>query len=290
MTSKRFIYPLLILVCTITGLTGCKDKTQKPSKLILITAPEIYNNRLCKLIEDAGLTAISFPTIKTSIIQNNTALDSVLLNLNNYDWIALPSRTAIKAYTQRAKILNIPLETLNTTHYCAIGKDQEYLQNLGIYNIEKNTEPSPQGIVDALVQKDSRNKHMAVLSPMVIGLKEPDVIPNFIDSLHRAGIIVTRINAYKTEVCHPENETEIVSKISNGEIDLVAFTSAAEIEALLSLVEKPQDLKTINIACFGPYTSRAAEKWGLTTAFIAEDYSSFDGYTKAIVSYFDKKE
>lgn len=276
----------LLIFLMVTSL-GCKREKTHHQLQILITAPAIYNTRLCDVIGKTSMTAIPFPVIETSIMAHNASIDSVLIGIDEYDWIVLPSRNAIKAFFAEAKEMDM-VGKIKTAHYCAIGKDQEYLKSFGVTDVLENSEASPQGIANALKSQLRRTGKIAVLVPKVVGMPEPDVVPCFIDSLTADAWQVTRVDAYKTTVCQPPNASQILKKIKRGKVDLIAFTSTAEIQALLSLVGGKENLKKVTVACFGPYTYTNAEKLGLNPAFMAKDYSSFDGFVVAIKEYFSE--
>jgi len=286
--TKGFVF--LITLLSLLNIS-CIGKKSTKQLNILVTAPIIYNSRLSSIIDgiDNGTRykAIKFPMIDTELIENNTAIDTILLHLDHFSWIALTSRNAIKAYFQRAKELGIKKANLKNCYYCAIGKDQEYLKSFGINNILTNREPSPQGIVNALRTIPHTNQNIAVLCPQVIGLAEPDIVPNFLDSLRSIGFNVSKIHAYITSIHRSKSTEDIVNKIKTGEIDLIAFTSSAEIEGLLSIIHHDKSmLKNINIACFGPYTKNNAIRLGLHPCLTASNFSSFNKYVEAINNFY----
>lgn len=271
-----------LLFAMISYVPFCQNANPKR---IVVTAPDIYNSRLCEAIAKAKFTPIPCPVIETKLIEHNTTIDTVLNHLSDYEWIALPSRNAIDAFFARSKELGL-MEKVVNAKFCAIGKDQEYLNSFGVSTILKNTEPSPQGIVKALGLAKSTKK-IAVLAPQVIGIPEPNVVPLFIDSLTANQWQVTRINAYTTKICSSKKTLSVIEQIKNGDIDLIAFTSTGEIQALISLVGGVKNLSKVPIACFGPYTSSNAFKLGLKPVFSAADFSSFQGYVDAITRYFN---
>jgi len=50
-----------------------------------------------------------------------------------------------------------------------------------------------------------------------------------------------------------------------------------------------ENLNKTKIACFGPYTGGNAKRLGLNPCFIAQNYSSFQGYIASMKEYFNKK-
>ena len=292
MKNKLLIGFLIFTVISslIVLFTVSNRKQGIKNKRIVVTAPINYNKRLCSVIEKNKGIAISMPTISIYIKNDNPKLDSLLYNLSNYKYIALPSRNAIKAFYTRAKELRIPDKILQKPIYSAIGKDTEYLKELNLLNILSIDEPSPKGIATALSKtKNIKGKMIAVLAPEVVGLTEPDVIPSFIELLNNIGLKVTRINAYTTQINNKNKFIDIISDIKKGNIDLIAFTSSAEIEALLLFINGKEHIGNAKISCFGPYTSANAKKAGLIPCFTSTNYRSFNDYVKSMNDFFLKE-
>lgn len=278
---KQFLKILLIVLCTV----GCSDTYTLAHKTILVTAPEIYNGRLTSLIENANGDAIAFPIIETAIIEHNSNLDHVLDSLDSYRAIVLPSRNAIKAFINRAGELGISTSDLNKGKYYAIGKDEDMLRDHNITSVVEILAPSPDGIFQSIKTKAYRDGRVAVLVPRVVGMPEPNVIPDFLDSLNTLPIQVERIEAYITAASKPQNYTDVYAKMSNNEIDLIVFTSTGEIQAMQAFFNK-EILDNCTIACFGPYTYNNAQVLGLKPAFMAKDYSKFEGFVEAMIEYY----
>lgn len=283
------IFNFVILFITLATIINCHRPTPLEGKKIIVTAPKNYNHRLAKLINKERARAISMPVIDISFIQENKSIDSILYNISKYKWIALPSRNAIKAFFTRAKEINIESQQINKAIYCAIGKDIDYLKHFKVDSILVPREASPQGIVEEIKQCNPTNENIAVCVPLVKGLPEPNVVPNFIKSLKQIGLNVKRVNAYTTSLNKKESYSHIIEAIKNNKVDLIAFTSSAEIEALIYMVGGIEKLEKTSIACFGPYTASNAKKLGLNPVFISKDYSSFNGYIKSMKEYFESK-
>ncbi len=120
----------------------------------------------------------------------------------------------------------------------------------------------------------------------VRGISEPNVVPEFISGLENIGIKVSRVNAYRTGPAEIEGKDELVSDIIKGRYDVIAFTSTAEIEAFLLIMEGNTLPQEQVIACFGPYTADNAGDMGFEVDIIADDYSSFSGFARAIKDYY----
>ncbi len=256
-------------------------------KRILITAPRIYASRLSDSLLKQGALPIFMPTIETCFLNNYTELDAALQQLERFDWVAFTSRNGIAAFFNRVHRLNLSQSYLKSCRFCAIGKDAEYLSNFGTEVNLLPSEPSPTGIVAALSQIPNINQHhILVPIPEVIGLTEPNIIPNFISDLKQLGLTVTPVPAYQTRRVNSEIYDLEIDLIHQAKIDGVAFSSTAEVEGFLQILKTQPPQKQTIIACFGPYTAANAKQLGLPVQIVAKNYSSFDGFAEAITEFF----
>ncbi|MCS6883127.1 MAG: uroporphyrinogen-III synthase [Oscillochloridaceae bacterium] len=254
---------------------------------ILLTAPRTYAPRFAAAILDQGGLPVLMPTIETTLLDDYTALDACLRQRKTFDWIAFTSRNGIEALLYRCEQLGLSTTALNACRLAAIGKDAERLAELGLRVDLTPREPSPRGIVTALAALDTiQGAAILVPAPLVEGVPEPDVIPTFVADLQRCGMRATRVPAYRTRALDRARYAPELALMRQGAIDAIAFSSAAEIAAFLTMVNTPQDYGHCAICCFGPYTAQYARQMGLSPDVIAEDFSSFDGFATAIARHF----
>ncbi|HFX18228.1 MAG TPA: uroporphyrinogen-III synthase [Flavobacteriales bacterium] len=253
-------------------------------KNILITAPENYTQKLGLLFKKEGAKIWQYPAIKTYINPDLSSLKKQVLKLNKNTLVMLPSRMAIEAFFKAYKQIS-PQPDLSEIKFFAFGNDQNYLKDK--YDISVAYQPEetgPNGIVTHLKSTKKTDK-ILVLAPKVIGVPEPDVIPNFIHDLKSIGMQPIKIQAYITEANDFKN-TSLIKAINQNNLDLICFTSTTEIMALL----KAFPLKTIQnipIACFGPYTGQNAQKLGLKPVYIGQKYGDFKDFIIGIKQLFD---
>ncbi|MBD2679327.1 MULTISPECIES: uroporphyrinogen-III synthase [Nostoc] len=272
---------------TEINLLTSSSKLPLHNKRIVVTAPRNYACRLSEQIIKKGGLPILMPTIETCYLSNYTQLDNALSRIKEFDWIIFTSRNGIIAFFQRMNDLDIPVSVLENCQLCALGKDSESLLSFSgkVDLIPK--ESSPAGIVAELktiVQIDE--KKVLVPAPEVVGLPEPNVIPNLITDLENLGIKVTRVPAYITQGLDKNIYSIELDLIRQGKIDVIAFSSTAEIESFLRMVNSPRDYGDCAIACFGPYTTANAQKLGMTVSIVSQNYSSFEGFAEAIAKFF----
>ncbi|NEP13782.1 MAG: uroporphyrinogen-III synthase, partial [Symploca sp. SIO2C1] len=253
--------------------------TQLPlyGKRILVTAPRNYASRLSQQIINRGGLPIVMPTIETCYLEDYSQLDTALKRIDQFDWIAFTSRNGIEAFFQRMQLLAIPTSALQNCQLCALGKDSERLFAFDVKVDLIPTESSPQGIITELSKiADIQEKSVLVPVPKVVGVPEPDVVPNFVAGLQKLGMQVTRVPTYTTRCLDKDLYEVELELISQGKIDAIAFSSTAEVEGFLQMVNSPRDYEHCIFACFGPYTAANTQKLGLNVSIIAQDYSSFE--------------
>ena len=223
------------------------------------------------------------PTIETCLLENFAELDAVLQQIDAFDWIAFTSRNGIEAFFQRLKDLGLNLSILTNCMFCAIGTDAERLAAFGVKADLIPTQPSPAGIIAELAKiPNIAQQTILVPVPEVVGVPEPNVIPNFIAGLEKLGMKVTRVPTYRTR-CLDKNIYEVeLNLIRQGKIDVIAFSSTVEVAGFLQMVDARSDYEDCAIACFGPYTAANAQKLGLNVSIVSQDYSSFAGFAQAI--------
>ncbi|MEH2224311.1 uroporphyrinogen-III synthase [Nostoc sp.] len=256
-------------------------------KRILVTAPRNYAYRLSEQIIKQGGLPVFMPTIETCYLSNYTQLDAALAHIDEFDWILFTSRNGITAFFHRINDLNIPISLVQKCHLCALGKDAESLLSFSGKVDLIPTESSPAGIVAELAKiPQIHEKKVLIPAPEVVGLPEPDVVPNLITDLQQLGIEVTRVPTYITQGLDKTIYGMELNLMREGIIDVIAFSSTAEVESFLTMVNSQSDYEHCVIACFGPYTTANAQKLGMNVSIVARDYSSFEGFSEAITAFF----
>ncbi len=252
---------------------------------IIITAPDIYAEKLEIVLSSGHFKIFRFPVIET-ISFDNPEFKPFFNQINTFDYIILPSRNAVKNFIEQAEHFKIPEHILETLNYAVIGKDIEYLHRFGLKSNLTTDEASTTGIYNALKKKKNIQK-LAVLVPKVEIIKEPDIIPDFIKQLKS----ITEPKIIKAYITRPNinSDLKMMQKIKNSDYDLIAFTSGGEIEALKYLLNNEKLFSNLKVACFGPYTAATALKAGLKPEIIGTDFSSFYGFKDAMEKYFQYK-
>ena len=261
---------------------------------LLLTSPKGYSERLIKAFEELKenrfFHPVAVPMIQTEIYIESADFIYFMHHLDQYDYIAFSSRKSIEAFALALQKEQVSLP--DQTQLCAIGKDNEcILDNLNKQPAFISTEPSPMGIVKHLQHlPETRGKKIAVLAPEVVGMKEPHIVPDFIEGLQHIGMEVERITAYRTKAVSKEILSETYQKIVDQDYAAVIFTSGTEIKVFLQMVPEGVSIEEftrhLTIICYGPYTASCAEAYGMKVSFTSKRFGSFQELVEQIHSYY----
>lgn len=253
------------------------------SKHLLVTAPKIYAKRF----EDAmsrscigtDIKITYMPLISTHRLEDMAEMKIFLNDILSYDFVAFCSRKAIECFAEYITEQGVILP--RSIGFCAIGRDNEALESLNITPAFIASEASPQGIVDWFERHTKyRGCRIAVLSPIVEGLKTPDTVPMFIEGLQSVGLNVTEVGCYITRRADVSRELRLMVDSLDG----VVFSSGAEVEVFIDSV----GVEGLNLEylVFGPYTAMYAQKLGLSVSLVNRDFDSFAEFIENIKRFY----
>ena len=266
-----------------------KEELPLFGKHILITSPRNYAGILVKYLVERGAKPVWMPTIEIEPMKDYQSLDNAITDLSSYDWVGFSSRNGIEAFFNRLNVLNIsPNQAFRKTKTCAIGADSEALESRGITPDLIPEEASTDGIVEEMKRRNIKSGRILLPVPEVIGMKEPRIVPEFVAGLKRIGMDVERIPAYTTAPVKNGYDAE-KKMLVNGEIDVVTFTSSAEVDSMLSILGTEKEILNRTIACVGPYTGTTAKNMGLDVKIMPkQNFSSFHCLIEEMERYFRK--
>jgi uroporphyrinogen-III synthase len=255
-------------------------------KRILFTTPRNYAAKLSRLLVLRGALPVWMPTIVIESMYDYHTFDQAISNLSEYSWLAFTSRNGIDAFFNRLEALALEKDVLKNTMLCALGNDAKALEEKGIEVDLIPPVASTKGMVDELERRGVKSGRILLPVPEVVGMDEPRVIPDLIGWLAGMGMDVHRVPAYTTSR-NSDGLSAEKKMLLDGAIDMVAFTSAAEIESLLFLLGGKRDvLQKTTIACYGPVTAGGASERGVHPKVVAKDFSVLEGFIEAMEEYY----
>ncbi|CAB4319091.1 unnamed protein product [Prunus armeniaca] len=270
---------------------------------VAFTTPPNYAARLAHLLALKGFNPISSPTLIVQPTPSTiSALKPYLLpppSLDLFSAIAFPSRTAITALSAAAADINHPLLSPYGDAFiiAALGKDAELMDANFVHKLCSNPNrvrilvpptATPSGLVEAL--GDGRNRRVLCPVPVVVGLVEPPVVPDFLRDLEAKRWVPVRVNAYETRWAGPGCAKQVVERIEEGALDAMVFTSTAEVEGLLKSfkefgldweIAKKRCPKML-VAAHGPITAAGAHRLGVRVDLASSQFDSFQGVVDAL--------
>lgn len=250
---------------------------------ILVTAPRSVAARLAQVLISQGESPILMPTVAYGDLEDYTALDGAIQRLETFDWVAFMSRAAIDAMVQRLDVMRRPLRLLGQRRLCALARDAERLEALGI---PVDVVPDHGGL-NALVRelaKMPRPENQLILVPVSerVGVSEATGLSALLNGLGALGMRVTTVPAYRVEGLDASLYGIELGLLERGAIDAIALCSEAEVDGFLRMVPQPESYQRCAIACFGPHTADYASQRGLRVA--VEESGSFERFAAAIAS------
>lgn len=291
---------------TIQILRSASKKKEKRD--VAFTTPPNYAPRISKLIHLKGWNPLSTPAVIVEPTSHTHAsIQPYLLStsqnpspLDDFSALAFTSRTGISAFSKAlTEIDEPPLSTFGETFtISALGRDSDLLvedetitsklcKNPNRIKILTPPIATPAGLIESLGSGRGRKKILCPV-PLVVGLKEPPVVPDFLRGLEMKGWIPVRVDAYETRWAGERCAEGVVER---DDLDAIVFTSTAEVEGLLKSLSEFYGLDwamvtrrwpELVVAAHGPVTAAGAEMSGVSVDVVSSRFDSYDGVVDAL--------
>ncbi|KAJ4965072.1 hypothetical protein NE237_016921 [Protea cynaroides] len=278
---------------------------------VAFTTPQNYAERLTHLLQLNGAEPIWCPTVVVEPTPGTKAsIRSFLLSspnqggnyaspLEDFSAIAFTSRTGISAFAESlAELENPPLSPVGEDFtVTGIGKDAELLTEGFLAMLCENPKSrtrvlvppkaTPASMVESLGIGHGRRILCPV--PLVLGINEPPVIPDFLRDLAAKDWIPVRVSAYVTRWAGPKSAEVLLRQ---ERLDAIVFTSTGEVEGMLKSCRTLgfNDWETVRekwpglvVAAHGPVTALGAERLGVAVDVVSSRYDSFEGIVEALL-------
>ncbi len=235
-------------------------------KRILITRPRAQAEEFARALSSEGAEPIFFPMIEIAALDDFSALDQVLRELDGYDWLILTSVHGAEAVFARMHVMGIS-SLPSHLRVAAVGpRTAARLSNEKV-------------AVDHVPAKYTAEAVLSGLWP-VSGkrflLPQSDLARRTLaERIRAAGGIPDEIVAYRTIPARPR--PAVVEALRAG-MDVVTFASPSSVNSFLAaLGEYGLDARKLpgnpRIACIGPQTASAAMGAGLPVHVEAQEHT-----------------
>jgi uroporphyrinogen III methyltransferase/synthase len=237
-------------------------------KKILITRPRAQAAEFADALIAKGAIPVIFPVIEIIPVDDFSALDKSLQNLDQYDWLVLTSIHAVEVLFQRLAVLEIK-SIPPQLRVAAVGaRTADALSTHGMKADHVPQDYSTEGMLFGL--KESIHDKRFLLPQSNLANK------TLADGIRLAGGVVDEVTAYQN-VTGPL-DVHGLEELRGG-VDVVTFASPSAIRSFVQLVRE-NGLDPFNLtgqpifACIGPLTKKAAEEAGFGDLVMAREYTT----------------
>jgi uroporphyrinogen III methyltransferase/synthase len=250
---------------------------------VLITRPRSQSASFGAALQQAGFEPIYFPVIEIHPMEDLSALDDALAEIERYAWVVFTSVNGVDIVFDH---INVGAKHASPLHsgvkIAAIGK--KTTESLRKYGIEPFFVPDD-FVSDEILPGLGDLHGKWVLLP-VAEIARP-VLPKAITA---AGGVAHEIAVYRT--LPTEVDTEGLAALKAG-VDWITFTSPSTVQNFVQIARQngldpfnlPGDPK---IACIGPVTEKAALDEGFKVDATAGEYTT-EGIIEAISTQIHKE-
>ncbi|MGA9566953.1 MAG: uroporphyrinogen-III synthase [Candidatus Korobacteraceae bacterium] len=258
-------------------LSGCR---------VLVSRAKKQAGALSSTLKELGCQVIEIPFIEIRKPSSFAALDIVLHNLVNYDWLILTSVNGVEALFERMANFKLGKSALRHLKIAAIGPaTKKAIEKHGLTVTVTPKEYVAESVVASL-HKRVKGKRVLLVRAKVAR----DVIPR---ELGKAGAIVDVIEAYET-VAPKSSERRLRALLASQRKPLaITFTSSSTVKNFVSLLglrsaraalKKSATTRGIHSASIGPVTSATLREFGLPVDIEAKTFD-IPGLVAAILAY-----
>ena len=244
-------------------------------KRIIVTRAENQASALVESLENLGADVIEVPVIKFVAPADYSSIDDAIDNLGRFDWILFTSANGVEWFVKRLMENGKDIRAMSNSKLAAIGpKTAAALEKL---KLKVDFIPSKY-VAESVVEEFPENiSGKSILIPQAKEAR--DELNN---GLQAKGAEVCVACAYET-VADTSRTEELSRVLSEGEIDIITFTSASTVRNFIALVDDNKLIANVAIACIGPITADEASTHGLNPSIIADEYT-IDGLVNSILS------
>ena len=237
--------PVIVIIGQVTRLAETMAWFESRAlfgKTILVTRSEQQASELSGPLRELGANVLEQPAIEIDQPENWHAVDSLIDQLNSFDYLVFSSRNGVRYFLDRLMALGHDMRALAAVKLAVVGR--KTADALLEYHLQADIIPADYNalsLADLLVPI-AGGKRLAILRAS----RGPDSLTI---ALEQAGAIVTQVVSYShRDVANAD--PLIYEKMQRGEIDWVTVTSAAIANSLTRLFGA--SLRTAKLASLSP--------------------------------------
>lgn len=250
-------------------------------KRVLITRPEGQSAWLARAIREVGGEPLEVPSIQILPPREPDALRAHLSNLGSYQWLVLTSVNGVRAVFECLRALGRDSRALGACRVAAIGPaTRDALLGHGIRADVVPAEYRGEQVAEAMLAQGSLQGQRVLLARAE---QAREALP---ERLRSEGAQLDIVAAYRTERATDHQLESIRSRLAQGSIDIVTFTSSSTAEQLVAGLgaDAPTLLAEPLRAAIGPITAETLARLGLPAQVVAHEYTA-EGLLHALTSH-----
>ena len=253
---------------------------------IVVTGSRDQSDLLAEKFTELGATVLGFPAINVIPPTNWAGLDDALSRIETYSCILFRNVKVVKFFLDRLMEKGKDVRALGGVTLFATGpKVAAALEQYGLKADHISVEFTSKGLADAL--GDLNVSGRKILLPVA---KEGSEILR--DSLSKElAADITVVTAYEN-VKSAADVSRVQRLLEQQKIAATTFTSAAAVHAFFELLGRSTAktlLSGVTIACLGPVTAKAVEKYDLKADIMPKE-NTLSALVDAIETYFKSKK
>jgi uroporphyrinogen III methyltransferase/synthase len=277
--------PALIIVGDVVSLREelrWYDQLPLFGRRLLVPRPEHQASATAEAIRRRGADPIVIPSIEIGAPPDPEALRAAARNVHNYDFCLFTSANGVECFFDALSEVGRDARAFASCRVGAIGpKTAQALVPHGIRADLVAQEYVGEALARAILDVGGVRR---VLIPRALVAREE--LPEL---LRAGGMTVDVVPAYQTRPAGGKHKDRLTGLLSEGELDVVLFTSSSTVDSVLELLgaEGVSLLSRVTLACIGPITAATAQRHGLEVAVTAETFT-VEGLLDALERHYQR--
>jgi uroporphyrinogen III methyltransferase/synthase len=210
------------------------------------------------MLEREGAEVLEFPTLRPAPPLTYDAMDSVIRQIRDFDWIVFSGSNCVMNFFDRAETLGVGRESITEKKIGAIGYGAvSALKRLGIEADYVPKVHTAEGVMSGL--QDAQGSRFLLI-------RIEGASPDLPERLRRLGAVVTEVAGYRMLV---DANAETAEKVFGLHFDALALANPTAVRFLVTAadslgIDLHSRLKGVTIVTVGPATDEASKSHGYT--------------------------
>ncbi len=229
------------------------DKRPLFGRRVLVTRAADQAAGIVRALNEAGAESVVIPMIETVAADDESAVDTALGELREYDALLFTSVNAVRFLVARAAKLDVPLVETAPPVACVGPQTAAVARQLGLaVAVTPSTRFDANGLADA-VRSAWGAAGRRFLLPQAEAAR-----PELRDGLCADGAVVDAVTVYRT-VAPEVDEQSLRNRLIRGDFDALTFTSPSTVTNFTALLDEDSKraARDCCIAAIGPVTADA---------------------------------